>query len=352
MTSVTRYTLRRALAVTVAVAAGSGLAGTASAQDEAAAKIPSALSAPLTTGMYQTAYSERNHVLWATTAVGRPPVTNSKLLKLDPETLQIKASYTPPVTDAGTGAVEAVYGIDVDDEHNTLWVTNTRDNSVAVYSQATGEHLATLPDVGHAREVKVDERRDTVWATSYGTGSLVAFDSATFKEKQRYTVEGSGPTGVAVNEKTRDLYANDLTNNRLIELDPADGSVRFLPAGAGDISVALSRNGHTAYTANQTDGTVSVIDVKKGTLVRTVATGAGALSVAVDRSTNVGKVVVANRVAATVTVLTPNKDYAARTVAVHANPNHVQIADGTAYVVDKSGAGPAGEDFGYAVDLG
>lgn len=256
------------------------------------------------------------------------------------------------MTNPETGAVEAVYGIDVDDEHNTVWVTNTRDNAVAVYSQATGEHLATFPGVEHSREVVVDEKNDTAWVSSYTGGALVAFDTRALKEKDRVTVEGSGPMGLDVNENTGKLYATDLTNNQIIEVTPSTGAVRLIPTGAGPISVALSKNGRTAYTANQTDGTVSVIDVRTGKLVRTIATGEGALSVAVDRSNNAGKVVVVNRVAATVTVLTPNKGYAARTVTVNANPNHVEIADGTAYVVDKSGAGPAGEDFGYAVDLG
>ncbi|MEU1125319.1 hypothetical protein ABZ371_17590 [Streptomyces sp. NPDC005899] len=129
-------------------------------------------SAPLVPGLYQSAYSARNDVLWATAAVGQPPapLTSSRLLRIDPDTLEVEAAYSPPVTDT----VEAVYGIDVDDEHNTVWVTDTRSNSVAVYSQRTGEHLATRHDVAHAREVVVDERHDTVWASAFGDGTLVA----------------------------------------------------------------------------------------------------------------------------------------------------------------------------------
>ncbi|MCZ9339834.1 YncE family protein, partial [Streptomyces sp. TRM76130] len=154
-----------ASAVAVALAAGSvvTMAGTASAHTSGS----TVTTAKLTKGLYQSAYSERNNVLWVTAAVGRPPVTESHLLKVDPKTLTIQSDITPPVTDAATGAVEAVYGVAVDDEHNTVWTTNTRDNSVSVYSQSTGEHLATLPDVNHAREVVVDEKHDTVWASAY-----------------------------------------------------------------------------------------------------------------------------------------------------------------------------------------
>lgn len=336
---VTRTRRRTALtaAVAVAVAAGSTLtlAGTASAHSNG----PAVTTAKLAKGLYQSAYSERNNVLWATAAVGRPPVTESHLLKVDPKTLAVRADITPPVTDTGTGAVEAVYGVAVDDEHNTVWTTNTRDNSVAVYSQRTGEHLATLPNVAHAREIVVDERHDTVWASGFGDGTLVAFDSKSLKEKKRVAVEGGSPTGLAVNERTGALYAADLDNDRLVELRRGSAAPRFITVGDGPISVSLSKNGRTAYTADQTAGTLSVVDLEKGVVTKSVATGAGALSVATDERS--GDVLVVNRTDADVTRVDPREGVVEETVATGANPNHVEIADGTAYVVDKSGAGTA-----------
>ncbi|MGW1839123.1 YncE family protein [Streptomyces sp. NPDC002067] len=342
--------IRRLAATAVTLAAGGTLtlAGAAHAAPAtpaarpAAAEAAPATSAPLVKGLYQSAYSERNHVLWATSAVGRPPVTRSALVKVDPRTMTIRASYTPPVTDRATGTVEAVYGIDVDDRHNTVWTTNTRDNSVAVYSQRTGKHLATLPGVAHAREVVVDERHRTAWATGFGDGSLVAFDTRTYKEKKRVTVEGAGPTGLAVDERTGTVYAADLNGNQIIEAAPSAAKPRLIPTGQGPISLALSRDGRTAYTADQKAGTVSVVDLRKGSVVKTVATGEGTLAVASDPRT--GAVAVADRTAATVSFLDPRKGTVVKTVTTGANPNHIEIARGTAYVVDKSGTGPQGED--------
>ncbi|MFE9686714.1 YncE family protein [Streptomyces sp. NPDC006285] len=327
-----RTTLAAAVAVTVAAGSTLALAGTASAHSVGSA----VTTAKLTKGLYQSAYSERNNVLWVTAAVGRPPVTESHLLKVDPDTLAIEADVTPPVTDTATGAVEAVYGVAVDDEHNTVWTTNTRNNTVAVYSQRTGEHLATLPDVAHAREIVVDERHDTVWASGFGDGTLVAFDSKSLKEKERITVEGAGPTGLTVNDKTGALYAADLNNDRLIELKRGSQTPRFITVGDGPISVALSKNGRTAYTADQTSGALSVIDLEKGVVTKSVATGAGALSVATDERS--GDVLVVNRTDANVSRVDPRMGVVEETVTTGANPNHVEITDGTAYVVDKSGA--------------
>ncbi|MGD6754516.1 YncE family protein [Streptomyces sp. BH105] len=331
--------IRRSAAVAVALVAGATLApaGTANAST---ASTPA--TAPVTKGLYQSAYSERNHALWTTSAVGRPPVTTSALTRLDPVTLKVEATYTPPVTDAATGAVEAVYGIAVDDEHNTVWVTNTRNDSVAVYSQRDGSHLATLPNVAHAREVVVDEKHDTVWASGFGDGSVVGFDSRTYAEKKRVTVEGAGPTGLAVDERTGTVYAADLTNDQLIEVTRKSTKPRLIPTGDGPLSVALSKNGRTAYTADNTAGTVSVVDLNKGLVTKSVPTGAGTISVAGDDRSS--KVVAVNRTDATATVVDPRKGSVVKTVSTGANPNHVEITRGTAYVVDKSGTGPAGED--------
>ncbi|CAM5303341.1 hypothetical protein GCM10010329_60980 [Streptomyces spiroverticillatus] len=349
MSTITRR-FRRTAATAVALAAGSSLAltGTATAQGKPAAG-STVTSAQLTAGLYQSAYSERNHVLWATAAVGRPPVTKSSLLKVDPRSLAVKATYTPPVTDPATGAVEAVYGVAVDDEHNTVWTTNTRNNSVSVYSQRDGKHLASLPNVAHAREIVVDERRDTVWASGFGDGTLVAFDSRTFKEKKRVTVTGSQPTGLAVNERTGTVYAADLGGDRIVEVSPYAKEPRLIPTGDGPISVALSADGRTAYTADQAAGTLSVVDLRKGAVSKTVPTGAGALSVAADART--GKVLVANRGAGNVTVVDPRRGTVVETLATGANPNHITVTRGTAYVVDKSAVGAERQDQAHRIRI-
>ncbi|MFD3512928.1 YncE family protein [Streptomyces sp. NPDC058657] len=351
MSTFTRH-IRRTAATAVALAAGSSLALTATTTAHAAkpAAGSTVTSAQLTAGLYQSSYSERNHVLWATAAVGRPPVTKSSLMKVDPATLKVRATYTPPVTDATTGAVEAVYGVAVDDEHNTVWTTNTRNNSVSVYSQRDGKHLASLPNVAHAREIVVDERRNTVWASAFGDGTLVAYDTATFKEKKRVTVTGSQPTGLALNKRTGTVYAADLGGDRIVEVSPYAKEPRLIPVGDGPISVALSGDGRTAYTADQAAGTLSVVDLRKGAVTKTVATGAGALSVAHDPRS--GRVLVANRGAGNVTVVDPRRGAVVETLATGANPNHITVTRGTAYVVDKSAGGANREDQAHRIRIG
>ncbi|MFE5209451.1 YncE family protein [Streptomyces sp. NPDC056600] len=329
-----------AVALALAVTGALPVAGAAAAPSTPATGVA---AAPLAAGLYQSAYSERNDALWATAAVGMPPapVTGSQLVKVDPDTLEVEATYPVPVSEAGTP--EAVYGIDVDDEHNTLWVTNTRNDSVAVYSQRDGRHLATLAGAKHSREVVVDERRDLAWVSAYGSGELVAYDSRTYREVRRVAVEGSGPTGLAVNERTGAVYAADYLGSRIIEVRPGTADPRLLPAGAGPLGIALSPDGRTAYTADQTTGTLTVVSLRSGAVTATVPTGAGAKSV--DVSPRSGQVVVVNRLAGDVSVVDPRTTEVLATVPTGPLPNHVRIDGGTAYVLDKSAAGAGGEDL-------
>src|SRR5690606_10312818 len=49
----------------------------------------------LVPGVFQSAYSPRTQRLYVASAVGRPPVRESRLLKVDPATLRIEAAVTP-----------------------------------------------------------------------------------------------------------------------------------------------------------------------------------------------------------------------------------------------------------------
>ncbi|GDY68415.1 hypothetical protein [Streptomyces avermitilis] len=48
----------------------------------------------------------------------------------------------------------------------------------------------------------------------------------------------------------------------------------------------------------------------------------------------------------------PRRGTVVETLATGANPNHVTVNDGTAYVVDKSGAGPEGQDQAHRISIG
>lgn len=129
-------------------------------------------------GLYQSAYSARSDSLFVTAAVGRPPVTDTQLVKLNPRTLEIRLNVAPRPAPARPGrdgqlresGLYAVYGVAVDDARGTVWVTNTRHDTVAVYRQSD---LALLRQfeagtVPHARDVVVDEALGRVYVSAVG----------------------------------------------------------------------------------------------------------------------------------------------------------------------------------------
>src|SRR5690606_26029464 len=108
-------------------------------------------------GLYQTAYNEKTNALYATTAYQTDGQWDGTLYKLNPATLSVVDSERAPVADEATGARYAPYGVGVDSDHNTVWVTNTRQNTVTVYDGATLNVLATnLGTVSHSRDVIYD----------------------------------------------------------------------------------------------------------------------------------------------------------------------------------------------------
>lgn len=130
----------------------------------------------VTRGLYQSAYSAKNNALFVTSAVGRPPVLQSELLRLDADTLAIEARVAPQPAPARTGrdgapvdgGLYAVYGVGVDDTNNTLWVTQSRQNTVAVYNQSDLSLLRQFEPgtVPHARDVVIDETLDKAYVTA------------------------------------------------------------------------------------------------------------------------------------------------------------------------------------------
>ncbi|WP_237208096.1 YncE family protein [Rothia nasimurium] len=146
-------------------------------------------------GQYQLGYSAANDTLWVTGSSGRPPIMTSTLAKVDPATMQIThtvglntASYSPRGWEGENPAgfqIAGAYGVGVDDVNGTVWVTNTRTNSVTAFDQTTMKQVFTtlgLPEgqaitTAHPREVRASQGKVFI-----GTqGAIVVLDGATYQ---------------------------------------------------------------------------------------------------------------------------------------------------------------------------
>lgn len=317
----------------------------------------------LVRGLYQAAYSEKNDALFVTSAVGRPPVKESALLKIDPASLEITAQVSPPDAPAPArgpaggppgasqdgpreGGVFAVYGIDVDDSKDTVWVTNTRQNTIAVYKQSDLSLVKQFdPDViAHPRDVAIDETRGRAYVSAARTNVVAVVDTATLEIADKIEIrtgkrgrEQFGTASLALDPAAGKLLTVSLTTNELAVIDVETQKVEKVVPVRGALSaigVAYDHDGKRAFVASQGSDTLAIVDTDSGETLHSVPVGAGALSVTFDPASHL--VFVSNRGAGTVTVVSPDGEIVAN-LDGGTNPNHV-IADGkgNVYAINKS----------------
>lgn len=324
---------------------------------------------PLVPGLYQVAYSAKSDKLFVTSAAGRPPSVRSELVKVNPQTLAIEARVTPPEAPApanppanapgrpgpAVGAapagpnVYAVYGVGVDDANGNVWVTNTRQNTVAVYRQSDLKLVRQFEPgtVAHARDVIVDEPRGKAYASATGTPFVIVFDAkapaVSKKIELKSEVRGPdakpfSPMSLALDEKRGKLYVVSMSTDEVAIIDTRTDTVEQLlpvPAAVSASGVAYDSRNDRILVAGQGSDNLVIVDAKTGKTLYDVDVGAGALNVAYDPVR--GLAYVASRAAGTVTVVDPGTGKIVANLGGGTFPNHLTAdGKGQVFVVNKS----------------
>ena len=193
-------------------------------------------------GQFQVGYSKKNHKLFVPTVGARGNLASS-LARVDADTLQTEAFAELPVkkNDKGQYGYTSAYGVTVDDVDGTVWVTNTTDNSVAVYDQQTLKLIWTNEGVKegdpnwieHPRSVLVDHESGKAFVT--GRFFVSAIDLKT-KQVEKIQLEGA-----------------------------PDGGTRY-------ISMNLFLDGGKLYVPERTGGKLFVVDTKTFKVEKTIQT--------------------------------------------------------------------------------
>ncbi len=203
--------------------------------DKAMAKITQGLP-----GQFQVAYSKKTNKIWVAGTADRDEHV-STIARIDANSLKIEAVAELPIIKGDSGySYEGAYGITVDDEEGTVWVTSTRDNSVAVYDQATMKQLWTNAGLSkddpnwieHPREVRVDHESGKAFVT--GRFFVSAIDLKT-KKVEKIQLEGA-----------------------------PDGGTRY-------ISMNILVDGGKLYVPERTGGKIFVIDTKTFKVEKTIS---------------------------------------------------------------------------------
>lgn len=251
------------------------------------------VSERLQPGMYQSAYSAASNALFVTSAVGRPPVKESALMKVNADTLQVEASVTPAPDKANDkGQVMAVYGVAVDDVLGTVWVTNTRANSVAVYKQSDLSLVKQFDNgvAPHARDVAVDSKNHRAYVSAFGVNEIIVFDTQKLKQLPPITIksrtrEDFSPMSLALDADSGKLYTVSLSTNEAAVIDLANQEVEqvhALPGAKSASGVAVAPEAQVLFVASQGSDNVQLVDLKSGDIQHSVSVGAGPLNVVWD----------------------------------------------------------------------
>lgn len=265
-------------------------------------------SAKLVPGVYEAALGRDG--IYVTAAEGYPPIKSSELLRLDRDSLAITARTAPPA--APDGGLFAVYGLATDNSNGTIWVTNTRHDTVSVYAQ---DDMALIRQfdaglVPHARDVLVDDKRGKVYVSANTAAQVAVFDAkrhefiANIKLASLDPREDFSPAGLALDEAQGTLYVTDLATPEIAVIDTASGKLRDtipVPGAKGLIGIAFDPASKRLFLAAQGSDSLVILDPARREVLHSLPIGAGPLNVAIEPQT--GLAYVASRGAGTVTVV-------------------------------------------------
>jgi len=301
-------------------------------------------------GLYQVAYGAASNAVFVT----RASRGESEVLKLNPATLGIVARVTPgqappppprPGQQGPQGpTLYAAYGIGVDDANGTVWITNTRQNALAVYKQSDLSLVKQFPvgAASHPRDVVVNDKLGRAYASTI-SNTIAVFDTKTLEPLPGIEIASSkrgddfGAASLALDPATGKLYTVSLGTGEVAIIDTAKGSVDKVIAlknARSAVGVAWNSASKRILVAAQGSDNLLIVNPESGEIEHDVYVGAGALNVAYDASKRLAYV--SNRGADTITVVNDEGNIVAN-LNGGSFPNHLTVGpDGEVFAVNKA----------------
>lgn len=292
-------------------------------------------------GVYQVAYSARNGTVFTASATGRGDKGTSSIVKFDATTLE-KLAEASPYFDKENGLYGA-FGIAVDDENGTVWVTNTRSSSVAIYKQ---DDLTLVKQfepgsVEKPRDVVIDQARGRAWVSTHRT-RIEEFDLKTLEKLEGFEVQSAerggqfGTMSLVLDADKGQLYTVSLRTPEVARIDLTSRETIIIPlpgaktASGVDIDPASGR----IFIASQGSDDVIALDTD-GKVLFDTPVGAQTLNVVFDAVS--GQLYVANRASDTITVVDAATGAISANLDGHSFPNHLAVTpEGVVFAVNKA----------------
>jgi len=231
-------------------------------------------------------------------------------------------------------------------EQAMLLIVNKSDATVSFIEAADGERVATVEVGAGPHEIAASPDGRLAVATNYGTrgepGSTLSVIDVTKREVVR-TIDLAPyhrPHGIQFFPDGRRAVVTCEQEKKLVVVNVETGEVERAIDTDQEIShmVALGPKARRAFVANIGSGSVSVIDLARGELVKVIETGAGAEGVALRPGSS--EVWVTNRSADTVSVIDTRSLEVIQTAACESFPIRIAFTpDGETALVSCARSG-------------
>ena len=388
----------------VALAVAAALSGCAATQDAAQSAVSSVKSLAgqaqvtrqaLAPALYEVAYSPSQDVVYVVSAGGfGPDAPASKVLRLDPQTLDVKGEI--PLSVNGFGLV-------LDDAAHRLYITDTRAGSLTVLDVVNDTVVGTValneaPDAVSGqkpakasqaakaakasragksakpaddedkdglykyREVVLDRTHNRLYLPGMSLeagsdGALKVVDAHTLKVQKVVPGLGFGTTGIALDEAAGKLYVSNLVGqlfvvdtgtlavtgkfevaaDQLLNLavDRAAGQVLAVDQGMARLDEKRQQDG-IAYTPRGKGNQVVAIDPANGQVTRNIAVGTQPVALLLDAERN--RLYVSNRDSGNVSIIDARTGHLLKSVDLQRHPNSLTLnpKTGEVYVTIKN----------------
>lgn len=357
----------------LALAVAAALAGCAATQDAGHSAMNMVKSATgqaqvvrqdVAPALYQVAYSPSENVVYAVSA-GNPkdPASGvkSKLFKLDPETLAVKAEIELP---------KPGYGLTLDDEAHRLYIVDTRGGTLMVYDTTLGQVTSsvTMPPVLDAqgkpekieyREIVVDKANHRLYlpAMSYHDSKLQVVNLDTLTVERTIPGFNFGATGISMDSGAGKLYVSNLMGqlfvvdigtlaitdrfevqgDQLLNLVVDHDNKRLLAVDQGfdRLDVVRKERGGLNYQTRTQGNQVLALDPSSGKVLQNIKVGTQPVAMLLDAPRN--RLYVSNRVSSNISVVDPRTGQEIKTIDLPTHPNSFALnpKTGTVYVTVK-----------------
>ncbi|MCV7298436.1 beta-propeller fold lactonase family protein [Mycobacterium barrassiae] len=204
------------------------------------------------------------------------PVTVGDDIDPSPE-----VKVTPHVVDT-IDVGDTPFGVAVSPDSNTVYVTNTEDDTVSVIDAATNTIIATIAVGDQPAGIAVSPDGSTVYVANATGGTVSVIDSASNTVTATVNLGVTAYTMVVSADGSRVYVANALEDSVTV-IDAATNTVvATYITGDNPGGLALSADGSTLYVANNFAASVSVFDTATGATIDVIDVGDVPISLALS----------------------------------------------------------------------